>query len=447
VKKAVIAVLILALVAVGFLFARGPQPHIVVPPEKLWTVGPLNITSTLMAAWGAMVIIISVAWLCTRNISLIPGRGQSLMEGLVGFLMDQAEQIAGEHKARVFFPIIATFFIFILIANWFALLPWVKAVGNTTDYGVEIFHYISEYSEKEDGFSKKEFLAWDVEKSGPFGLVNIGSTDAFKFNIEEGTDAQVVFDYYVIALAKKYTDFETDFETEKVRATVAPDEALVRDAYEALLAGDPNKVPRFLTAEDMHIEEDDHGEEGGESEHHGVHSDTLDETFYGVDFPGTKLVSIYPWFRPAFSDVNNTLALAICAFFVIEFWGFKFLGLGYLGKFFIAPWKNPIMFIVGLLELLSEFIRIISFAFRLFGNIFAGSVLILIFTFLLPFFVPLTIYGLELFVGFIQAAVFSLLVLVFGSMATEGHGEHDEEHGPGDGHGATPHHEGAVQAH
>ncbi|MEJ5222571.1 MAG: F0F1 ATP synthase subunit A, partial [Tepidiforma sp.] len=141
------------------------------------------------------------------------------------------------------------------------------------------------------------------------------------------------------------------------------------------------------------------------------------------------------------------------AFLVIEFWGFQSLGFGYLGKFFINPLKNPILTFVGLLELVSEFIRIISFAFRLFGNIFAGGVLLLILTFLVPFLAPLGIYGLELFVGLIQAVVFAMLVLVFAVGAVEHHGdeEHHEGHegGHGDGHGApAAHHQpGAVQAH
>jgi len=101
--------------------------------------------------------------------------------------------------------------------------------------------------------------------------------------------------------------------------------------------------------------------------------------------------------------VNNTLALAIVSFLCVEFWGFQALGAGYLKKFFNL---NGIMSFVGILELLSEFIRVISFAFRLFGNIFAGEVLILMLTFLMPFLFVDIIYGLELFVGFIQAAVF-----------------------------------------
>ena len=103
--------------------------------------------------------------------------------------------------------------------------------------------------------------------------------------------------------------------------------------------------------------------------------------------------------------------MGIVAFLCIEFWGFQALGFGYLGKFFNL--KSPSCPSSAFLELLSEFIRVISFAFRLFGNIFAGEVLILMLTFLMPFLFVDIIYGLELFVGFIQAAVFALLTLVF----------------------------------
>jgi F-type H+-transporting ATPase subunit a len=80
---------------------------------------------------------------------------------------------------------------------------------------------------------------------------------------------------------------------------------------------------------------------------------------------------------------------------------------------------------VGLLELLSEFVRIVSFTFRLLGNIFAGEVLLIYMTFLVPFVVPTLFYGLELFVGFIQGSVFALLTLVFAIMAVEHHDSHE----------------------
>jgi F-type H+-transporting ATPase subunit a len=87
---------------------------------------------------------------------------------------------------------------------------------------------------------------------------------------------------------------------------------------------------------------------------------------------------------------------------------------------------------VGFLELLSEFSKIISFSFRLFGNIFAGEVLLLVVGTLVPYIVPMPFLLLEIFVGFVQALVFSMLTLVFLTIATAGHGE--EHHEPAVAH-------------
>ncbi len=128
-----------------------------------------------------------------------------------------------------------------------------------------------------------------------------------------------------------------------------------------------------------------------------------------------------PLFRAGTADLNTTLGLAIVAMVIIQIMGFKTLGISYLKKFF--NFSNPINVFVGILELVSEFSKIISFAFRLFGNIFAGEVLLTVIAFLMPILAPLPFMGLELFVGFIQALVFSMLTAVFLSLATvkEGH--------------------------
>lgn len=122
-----------------------------------------------------------------------------------------------------------------------------------------------------------------------------------------------------------------------------------------------------------------------------------------------------PLFRSGSADLNMTIALALIAFIVIQFTGLKSLGLGYLKKF--INFSNPINFFVGILELISEFSKIISFAFRLFGNIFAGEVLLTVIAFLMPLIAPIPFLGLELFVGFIQALVFSMLTAAFVSLA------------------------------
>ena len=135
-----------------------------------------------------------------------------------------------------------------------------------------------------------------------------------------------------------------------------------------------------------------------------------------------------PLLRAANTDLNTTLALALIAMFFVEMWGLQALGLGYLGKF--INFSGPIALFVGLLELVSEFARVVSFTFRLFGNMFAGEVLLGVISFLVPWVMVLPFFGLEIFVGFVQALVFAGLTLVFSVMATAGHGEehHEEAH-------------------
>ncbi|GIV96525.1 MAG: ATP synthase subunit a [Herpetosiphonaceae bacterium] len=146
----------------------------------------------------------------------------------------------------------------------------------------------------------------------------------------------------------------------------------------------------------------------------------------GVDDEGHELVLV-PLFRSPSADLNMTLALALISFFVTEYFGFKAFGLGYLGKFFNFK-EGPIMAGVGILELISEFVRIIAFTFRLFGNIFAGEVVLLVMAFLLPWLLPLPFYGFEVFVGFIQAFIFMILTVAFIAMALTPHHPHGEVH-------------------
>jgi len=126
-----------------------------------------------------------------------------------------------------------------------------------------------------------------------------------------------------------------------------------------------------------------------------------------------------PILRAPTADLNTTIALALIAMFFVQFYGFKYQGLGYLKKFF--NFSNPINAFVGILELISDISKILSFAFRLFGNVFAGEVLIAVMSFLIPAVVPMPFYALELFVGLIQGLVFLMLATVFMNMATMGH--------------------------
>jgi F-type H+-transporting ATPase subunit a len=133
--------------------------------------------------------------------------------------------------------------------------------------------------------------------------------------------------------------------------------------------------------------------------------------------------------RSAGTDLNMPLALALVSFVFVEYWGFRAHGFGYLKKFFalgnvirLRP-SGLIDAFVGFLELVSEFVRVVSFTFRLFGNMTAGEILVVMITFLVPFVATQFVFGLELLVGLIQAIIFAALTLVFLSVAVrrEGH--------------------------
>jgi len=146
--------------------------------------------------------------------------------------------------------------------------------------------------------------------------------------------------------------------------------------------------------------------------------------------------SLVPFVRVVSTDLNFTVALAIIAVIAVQVVGIRAQGIKYFTKFwnvrtfFSRPIFGVIDWGVGLLELVSEFSKVLSFAFRLFGNIFAGSVLLFVMGSLLGAIsiFPSAFYLLEFLVGAIQAIVFGLLTMTFMAQATQGHGEHGEAH-------------------
>ena len=147
--------------------------------------------------------------------------------------------------------------------------------------------------------------------------------------------------------------------------------------------------------------------------------------------------------RGANTDINMPLAIALMSFVFVEYFGLRSRGIRYLGKFINVGQffrsisqivrgrlraglsgliTGAINIFVGFLESLSELVRIVSFTFRLFGNMTAGEILLLIAAFLIPWIFALPFYGLELLVGFVQALIFGGLTLVFLTVATAAHG-------------------------
>src|SRR3989344_2991436 len=130
---------------------------------------------------------------------------------------------------------------------------------------------------------------------------------------------------------------------------------------------------------------------------------------------------LIPLFRSPASDLNFTLALALISVITINILGILAIGMRqHISKF--LNFRSPVDFFIGILEFISEIAKIISFSFRLFGNVFAGEVLLVIVAFLVPLVIPLPFLFMELFVGFIQAFIFGMLTLVFIAIATTEHG-------------------------
>ena len=180
-------------------------------------------------------------------------------------------------------------------------------------------------------------------------------------------------------------------------------------------------------AEDVELHADDcaAGHAGDECREHAIEAATAAHTG-----EGERLGVLFPFLRGINTDLMTPLSFALISAFFVEYWGVTSVGFfRYMSKF--INFRGPIDFFVGILELVAEVARLISFSFRLFGNMLAGEILLLVMTFLVAVSTPILLffYGLELFVGMIQAFVFGTLTLVFAVLAVSAHGgeEHSEE--------------------
>jgi F-type H+-transporting ATPase subunit a len=139
-------------------------------------------------------------------------------------------------------------------------------------------------------------------------------------------------------------------------------------------------------------------------------------------------------FRAPTSDVNVTVGMALVMFGYFHYQGMRVLGIRqYFGKFFSLR-GGPVGLFVGLIEFLLEFVKPVALSMRLFGNIYGGELALTVMTTITFAFIPVALYGLELFVGLMQGIIFSVLVLVFTMLATEGHHEEGHEEHPAKGH-------------
>lgn len=267
-----------------------PRPTVELPSETVFHVGHFSITNTLLASWFTIIFLVSLSFVLTRKMKLIPGRRQAMGEAIVEGLLNFVESVAGKKHARMLLPGVATIFIYVISNAYLALLPFFGSIGI-------------------------------IEHDGKFA----------------------------------------------------------------------------------------------------------------------------PLFRSANTDLNVPLSIAMMSFIFVETWGMRSVGVvRYLSEFinvrqFLQGFKELftgkiktgpmnivfgfISLFVGVLEIFSHLTRMLSFTFRLFGNMTAGEILILVSCFLIPLVFTIPFYGLELLIGLIQALIFSGLTLVFGTIASTPHEE------------------------
>lgn len=247
--------------------------HIALAAERLFYIWGWPITSSTLAMWLTMAVLILIGFAVNRKLSLVPGKLQNLFEMVFEYLLDMMEKtLESRTLALRYFPFITTIFLFILAANWLHFLPI-------------------------------------------FGTITI------------------------------------------------------------------------------------------EHEHHMI------PLLHGVN-----------------ADLNTTLALAIISFFVIELSGILTLGVLKYGSKFVNFSQGAMGFIVGLLELIGNLARLVSFSFRLFGAIFAGEVLLMVVGAFVPYILPVPLMAFEAFIGLLQAAIFAILTLAFIKIAVEEpHGSHERK--------------------
>lgn len=153
-----------------------------------------------------------------------------------------------------------------------------------------------------------------------------------------------------------------------------------------------------------------------------------------LPFVGPITIDEYgtPLFRGGVADLNMTFALALITIVAAQVYAVKYLGFkGNLGRYFVSPFKNPIMTFVGILELIAELSRLLGLSFRLFGNVLAGEVLLIMIAYLTQYLSPIALqpfYIFELFIGGIQAYIFFMLSTVFISLGLQHHGDDEEKH-------------------
>ena len=387
--------LVIISLIVSHTILRFPFPFISIKPENLGKefiplgpIGDFNLTNTILSSWIAVAIIFILAYFATRKLGLVPRGLQNFVEAVLSWLLGLVDSIAGP-KGRRFFPLVATIFIFVIINNWISLVPGFGTVGKMESAGEVVHHVIEEIAEEADPH---------------------------------------------LTLVEAEHELEVFLEWDETERAAAPNDHVGKEIYSELEGRELHIWDEVGTFRVMPFAMHKQSMTGADYADEYIHFEDGHIKFNEPE--GQDVGLLIPFFRNANTGLNTTLALALVAMFFVEFWGIRSLGFfGYAGKFFnFSGFKRGITtgfidFFVGILEGISELARVISFTFRLFGNMFAGEILLFVMMFLIPLALAVPFYGLELFVGFIQATIFAVLTLMFAAIAVtahNGHGDHEE---------------------
>jgi F0F1-type ATP synthase membrane subunit a len=358
-------VLILAIFIIGFL--AGPlgksiigdiglpswlsvgAPHVKLPAETVFHIFGFPITNSIIATWITMLVLVLVSWAVSRRMKLIPGRLQTALEALLGWLYEFCKSAAGDENGRRFFPLVTTIFLFVAFNAWLALVP---------------------------GYGSIPFVG-EAELSGTPASPGIASGHVKL--VSEETDLAEIHDTDILVIEKASHELEHAIEHSAAVITEEDDEYAAGLCLEA-------EIPCITGAE--------------EATHHLEEGATV-----SVDGSEGTVSEVGHLIRPANTDINTPLAVAIISVVMTFIYGFKMGGLHYAKEFFnfgnlfrgfgllfkgkfgtaiTTIITGVVEAFVGLLELMSKFINAVSFTFRLFGNMTAGEILLMVAIFLIP---------------------------------------------------------------
>ncbi len=469
------------------------MPVIEVPGEVVYTFGSINLTNTIIGTIVSDILVLLyafLAWRATKGWTTeIPGKFQAWVEVFWEAYYDFCYNIGGERlrTTPLLWPIIATMFVLILTGNWLKLLPGVESVGRihcaypgqsgyprqdgaapgtyllyvdrpiyagdtaseetesscrqylSAVAGIEYVPLYSSSSDEDHGGEEAEEAA-ATEGEEAEATATDGDAEAEESAVEEEAAEESALAGIRLVVEEEPVDEEAAgaFEAAVAAALVAADDATDGEVDLELLAA-------AETAFDTLEAPSDEAQAELEALQLATTQAIYPDAYFALDSGELEsgriapyIFTITPFVRGPATDLSFTFALAIFAVVLVQVYGVWALGPAYFFKFVNFPalaniGKNPIGgidFVVGLIEIISEIGKIVSLAFRLFGNLFAGGIVLMVFPFLLALVVPGVMIGLEIIIGLVQALVFGVLTLVFSVQAMEAHhgDDHDDHH-------------------